>query len=74
MFTDCSGECCVCIYGGSCLAGHGDDDFYPATIEQICERLKNNDYSNYRQTMIDELERRIAVCKASLTEKGGAEK
>ena len=45
-FTDCSGECCVCACGGGCLAGHGDDDFSPATNEQILERLKNGNYPN----------------------------
>ena len=43
--------------GGGCLAGHGDDDFSPATNEQILERLKNGNYPNYKQTMIDELAR-----------------
>ena len=46
MFSDCSGECCVCACGGFCLAGHGDDDFSPATNEQILARLKRGDYTN----------------------------
>ena len=34
MFSDCSGECCVCACGGFCLAGIGDDDFSPASKEK----------------------------------------
>ena len=58
MFTDCAGECCVCACGDFCLAGHGDDDFAPATNEQIIQRLNNGKYSNYRDKMIGELARR----------------
>ena len=73
LFTDCSGECCVCACGGACLAGHGDDDFLPATNEQILKRLKNGNYPNYRQMMIDELARRGVDYIAHPTEKGGGE-
>lgn len=58
MFSDCSGECCVCACGGFCLAGHGDDDFCPASTDQIITRLNNGNYPDYRDTMIKELERR----------------
>lgn len=58
MFSDCSGECCVCACGGSCLAGHGDDYFCDATIEQVVERLNNGQYSYYRQYMIDWLSKK----------------
>lgn len=57
MFTDCSGECCICGCD-FCLAGHGDDDYYPATADQVIKRLDNNEYSNYRQMMIDYLRSR----------------
>ena len=70
-FTDCSGECCVCACGSLCLAGHGDDDFSPATTEQILERLKNGNYPNYRKMMIDELARRGVDYIDYPTEKGG---
>ena len=53
MFSDCSGECCICSCGSGCLAGHGDDDFFPASKEQVVERLKKNKYPNYRQMMLD---------------------
>ena len=72
-FTDCSGECCVCACGDGCLAGHGDDDFSPATNEQILERLKNGNYPNYRKMMIDELARRGVDYIDHPTEKGGGE-
>ena len=52
FFSDCSGECCLCSAGNGCLAGHGDDDFWPATREQIIERLDKGQYPDYRQMMI----------------------
>ena len=55
MFSDCSGECCICGYGDFCLAGHGDDYFRPATKEQVIKRLKEGSYPRYRQMMIDYL-------------------
>lgn len=55
LFSDCSGECCLCGVGRGCVAGHGDDDFYPATKEQIIERLDKGQYPSYRQMMIDHL-------------------
>ena len=57
LFSDCSGECCLCGVGKGCLAGHGDDDFYPATKEQIIERLDKGRFPSYRQMMIDHLKR-----------------
>ncbi len=75
MFTDCSGKCCICACGGGCLAGHGDDDFSPATNEQIIERLDNGrfPYGNDREIMIRELEARGIVYADHPTEKGGVE-
>lgn len=55
MFSGCSGECCVCACGGCCLAGHGDDDFYPASKEKIIENLDNRRYESYREYMINYL-------------------
>lgn len=58
MFTDCSGECCICACGDFCLAGHGDDDFYPASTEVIVKRLDVGKYASYRNNMINELKNR----------------
>jgi hypothetical protein len=58
MFSDCSGECCVCACNKGCLAGHGDDYFYAATIEQVIERLDKGQYPYHRQYMIDWLRRK----------------
>ena len=58
MFSDCSGECCVCVCGDFCLAGHGDDDYWPASDEQIIKRLDKGQYPDYREMMINELKRR----------------
>ena len=52
MFTDCSGECCVCKYGDNCSAGHGDDDYCDATKEQVIERLNNGSYAYCKEIMI----------------------
>ena len=52
MFSDCSGECCICACGDGCLAGHGDDDYTPASKEQVIRRLQKGEYPNYRKTMI----------------------
>ena len=58
MFSDCSGECCVCAAGAkdsSCLAGHGDDYFSPATKEQIIDNLDKGRYQSYTKYMIQYL-------------------
>ena len=55
MFSDCSGECCVCACGEFCLAGHGDDDFFLASKEKIIENLDNGKYSSYTDYMINTL-------------------
>jgi hypothetical protein len=58
LFSACLGECCVCACGNGCLAGHGDDDFYPATNEQIIQRLEKGEYPSYKDVMIAELKSR----------------
>lgn len=56
FFSDCSGKCCVCRFGdGGCLAGHGDDEFSPATKEQLVQRLEKGEYPNYRDLIIAKL-------------------
>ena len=47
LFTDCSGECCVCACDGGCLAGHGDDDFILASKEDILYNLLHGKYPHY---------------------------
>lgn len=61
MFSDCSGECCVCGCGDMCLAGHGDDDFFPASKEKIIDRLKKGEYPHYRKYMIDYLKENYEI-------------
>lgn len=58
MFSDCSGECCICACGDLCLAGHGDDNFCLASKEQIIERLDKGKYKSYTDIMIDVLKHR----------------
>ena len=60
MFSDCSGECCLCANGGGgCLAGHGDDEYWPANKEQIIERLDKGQFSDHTQTMKNYLKNRF---------------
>lgn len=51
MFTNCSGVCCLCSCGSYCLAGHGDDHYYPATKDQLIKRLNNGEYPYFTNTM-----------------------
>lgn len=39
LLNNCSGHCYTCSCEGNCLAGHGDNDYSPATIHQIKERI-----------------------------------
>jgi hypothetical protein len=61
MFSDCRGECAICGCGGGCLAGHGDDDWCPATETQLTNRLNNNEYGAYRDLMIKTLKEKFGV-------------
>ena len=56
MFSDCSGECCVCSNGGFCIAGHGDDYFSPASKEKVVDNLDKGKYEGYKDYMIKYLE------------------
>lgn len=58
MFSDCAGKCGICACGDFCLAGHDDDDFYPATDEQIVERIITGQYIDDLQLMLDTLKER----------------
>lgn len=58
LFVNCSGECCVCGAGSGCLAGNGDDDYFPATKEQVIKRLDKGQYSSYTDTMKNYLKTR----------------
>lgn len=58
MFSACSGECCLCACSGFCAAGHGDDDFWPATDEQILKRLAKGEFPGFRDLMKAELKKR----------------
>ncbi len=55
LFSDCSGECCVCGCGDFCLAGHGDDDFYLASKDHIIKNLDSGKYPSYTDYMINTL-------------------
>jgi len=59
QFTDCSGECAVCACGDACAAGHGDDDYCPASKDQLISRLSMDRYAGNRQLMIDTLKQKF---------------
>ncbi len=61
QFTNCSGECCVCGNSGACLAGHGDDDFYLATKDELIRRLKNEECLDNRKTITDILWKKYKI-------------
>lgn len=61
MFSNCSGECCVCRCGEGCLAGHGDDDFSPASADIILKRLDEGKYPSFKSYMIDYLEKQYSI-------------
>ena len=49
--TNCS-ECCTCGCGdGHCWAGHGDNDYYPASIEVVRKRIETGVYDRDIETM-----------------------
>lgn len=52
LFPDCSGECCICQNGDFCLTGNGEDDYEPATMNQVLERLREGKYASYRVCMV----------------------
>ena len=57
MFSACSGECCICACGDFCIAGHGDDYFCFASVEQVIDRLDSGRYISYVDYMIDFLKK-----------------
>jgi len=49
-------DCQICAFGDmNCLTGTNENNFQPASKEQIIARLKNNKYPNYKKSMIDTL-------------------
>lgn len=52
IFSRCSGECCVCSYGGHCLASSTDDNFNLATKEQIINRIEAGNYASSKEYMV----------------------
>lgn len=55
LFSDCC-HCWVCSAQGHCLAGIGDDDFSPASKEEIIRRLDEGEFESKRKEMIKFLE------------------
>ncbi len=69
LFSACSGPCFICVCNGSCLAGHGDDGFYPVSIiemkkiKQDLEKELKNEIDSFRkyeiESRIKEINKRI---------------
>lgn len=55
MFSDCSGECCICHNADYCVAGHGDDEYESADMNQVLERLRDGKFPSYRACMVKHL-------------------
>lgn len=72
MFSNCSGRCCVCKCSDGCIAGHGDDDFTPASTEEIQRRIDCGEYKQDTEYMISYLQNyhddsdRTALMKESI--------
>lgn len=60
-FSSSCSDCAICGAGRGCLAGHGDDDYFPATKEQVIERLEKHQYESYRGQMIKYLKNRYGI-------------
>ena len=52
--SDCSGPCedCGSHYIAGCLAGHGDDDFWPITLEKAKKIIANPAIDEFRKDML----------------------
>ena len=56
MFSKCATKCAICSMGdGGCLAGSGDDDFFPASNEELENRLKDSKWAGFHQEIEFEL-------------------
>lgn len=44
-------ECAICRHIGYCVAAMNDDYYYPATKEQVIERLDKGMFKSYRSLM-----------------------
>lgn len=56
LFSKCW-DCITCMYyGGACLAGNGDDDYFPASIEQMLDRLSKCKYIGKPKTSLEKFE------------------
>jgi hypothetical protein len=53
FFTRCSGECIVCACSGGCIAGHGDDDFIPASKEMLMTILETKKWAGRDRMLTD---------------------
>ena len=68
LFSICN-NCWTCRrFDGHCYAGNGDDDYFPATKEQILCRLSNKNANEYdRQHMINFLKHEYGIGYGHLT-------
>lgn len=65
MFSKCAGKCYMCYWGeGGCLAGHGDDEYSPATEQQLLTRLVQSrfgqDHDKIRAELVERNPQRYA--------------
>lgn len=58
-FSRCCGKCGICAIGKGCIAGHGDDDYVPASKETVIDRLDKGEYPSSRKEMIEYLKNKF---------------
>lgn len=74
MFTNCSGSCITCACSGSCLAGHGDDNYVVKSKEDLLKTIKDltiqlkieRKVIDKDDDIIKSLEKKISICKLEL--------
>ena len=63
LFSICH-DCWICSLFDHCYAGNGDDDYYPASKEQVLDRLsryKDHFNERERQQMVDFLKNEYGI-------------
>ncbi len=55
MAEYCGDLCAICAYGGFCSTKYYENNFTPASMAQLIDRLNNNKFSDDREKIIQTL-------------------
>lgn len=55
MVEYCGDLCSICAYGGLCSTKYYENNFTPASMAQLIDRLNNNKFSDDREKIIQTL-------------------